>query len=54
MNWIIVTIVAIFGIAIVVFTIIRNQKDEINLEEKMNNNYPKPNDQKGEFDNYGL
>ena len=54
MNWFVITIIVIFGIAIVVFTIIRNQKDEINFEEKSNSDYPKPKDQKGEFDDDGL
>ena len=50
MNWIIITIVAIFGIGIVVFTIIRNLKDKNDLEQKLNNEYPKKIDKKGEFD----
>lgn len=54
MNWIVIIVVVIFGIAIVVFTIVRNHKDKINFEEKIKNDYPKPKDQKGEFDADGL
>lgn len=54
MNWIVLIIIGFFAIAIVVFTIIRNNKDKVDLEQKMNNDYPKPMDQKGEFDDDGL
>jgi heme/copper-type cytochrome/quinol oxidase subunit 3 len=50
MNWFIITIVVIFGIAIVVFTIIRNHKDENNFEENIKNDYLKLKDEKDEFD----
>ncbi len=54
MNWIIVSIVITFGILLIIFTIIRNQKDKKDFEQKMNNNYPKQIDQKSEIDYDGL
>lgn len=50
MNWTIIIIVGVLALGILVFTIIRNQKDEKDFEEKINNNYPKSIDQKGEND----
>ena len=54
MNWTILIIVAIFVLGLVVFLIIRNQKDEKEFEEKMNNDYPKSINQKGDLDDDGL
>ena len=50
MNWTILIIVGILVIALVVFTIIRNQKDKIELEEKLKNDFPKKTDQRGEIE----
>lgn len=50
MNWKILIIVGILAIGLLVFLIIRNQKDEEDFEEKMNNDFPKSIDQKGELD----
>lgn len=50
MNWTIVIIVGIIGIAIVIFTLIRNLKDKKDLEEKLNNDFPKKPDQRGEIE----
>ena len=52
MNWTILIIVGILVIALVVFTIIRNQKDKIELEEKLKNDFPKKTDQRGELEEY--
>ncbi len=54
MNWTILIIVVIFVLGLVVFLIIRNQKDEKEFEEKMNNDYPKSINQKGDLDDDGL
>lgn len=54
MNWTILIIVGVLAIALVVFTIVRNLKDKKELEDKMNNDYPKSNDEKGDFDDDGL
>ena len=50
MNWTILIIVGVLVIALVVFTIIRNQKDKKDLKEKLNNDYPKKPDQRGELE----
>ncbi len=50
MNWIIIVIVGIFIIGLVVFTIIRNQKDKKELEQKINNDYPKKRDEEGDIE----
>jgi low affinity Fe/Cu permease len=41
MNWYILIIVGVAAISLIVFLIIRNQKDEIDLEEKLNDDYTK-------------
>ena len=41
MKWLIVIVVILLAIALVVFLIIRNQKDEQELEQKLNRDYPK-------------
>lgn len=48
MNSTVIIIVSIFVFALFVWTIIRNQKDKKELEQKMNNDFPKLEDQKGE------
>jgi hypothetical protein len=50
MNWTIVIIVGILGIAIVIYTLIRNQKDKKDLEKTLNNDFPKKPDQRGEIE----
>lgn len=50
MNWFIVSVVVLVAIVIVVFTIIRNNKDKENLEQKLNNDFPKKTDQRGEIE----
>ncbi len=42
MNWPVLITVGIICIAIVVFTIVRNMKDEEEFEEQAHNDYPKP------------
>ncbi len=37
MNWIVIIIVFILGIALIAFTIIQNQKDEKEFEHDLNN-----------------
>ena len=50
MNWTVVIIAGIVGITIVVFTLIRNLKDKKDLEKKLNNDFPKKPDQRGEIE----
>jgi hypothetical protein len=42
MNWLIVIIVGILAISLIVFLVIRNQKDEKEFEKELDNDYPKP------------
>ena len=53
MKWLIIIIVGILGIALLVFLISRNQKDEREFEKELNNDYTKPNGEEGniEIDN---
>lgn len=46
MNWTIIIIVGILLIALLVFLIMRNQKDEAEFEKNLNNDYTKPKDEK--------
>lgn len=39
MNWFIIIIVAILAIALIVFLVMRNQKDEKELEEEIENDF---------------
>jgi len=50
MNWIAIVILIFFGLGILVFTIIRNQKDKIELEENLNNDYLKKKDEEGDIE----
>lgn len=43
MNWLILIIFGIIAIALIVFLIIRNQKDEKKFEKQLDNDYPKSN-----------
>ena len=54
MNWIILIFVVIAGLFLVIFTIIKNLKDEKNYEDHLKNDFPKSLDQKGETDQDGL
>ncbi|MDZ4795698.1 MAG: hypothetical protein SGI83_15575 [Bacteroidota bacterium] len=42
MNWLVLIPVGIAAIALIVFLIVRNQKDEKAFENKLNNDYRKP------------
>jgi FtsZ-interacting cell division protein ZipA len=50
MNWITIVIFGIVIIGLVVFTIIRNQKDKKELEQQINEDYPKKNEGNGEIE----
>lgn len=54
MDWTIISTVAILALVLVVFTVIQNQRDEKDFEEKINNDFPKTPDQKGDVDDDGL
>lgn len=42
MNWTIIILVGIGALALVIFLVRRNMKDENELEEQLKNDYPKP------------
>ena len=50
MNWVIIVIVGVLAVALIVFLIIRNQKDEKEFERELNNDYPKPGDEEGDIE----
>ena len=41
MSWLILIIVLVLAVALIVFLIFRNQKDEKQLEKQLNNDYTK-------------
>jgi protein-S-isoprenylcysteine O-methyltransferase Ste14 len=41
-NWFIIALVAVVLVILILFLIIRNRKDEKELEEKLNQDYHKP------------
>jgi low affinity Fe/Cu permease len=45
MNWYLVIFVAIVFIALMVFLLVRNNTDKKEFEEKLNNDYLKPNEE---------
>lgn len=45
MNWLIIIIIGVLVVALLVFLIIRNQKDEKEFEKKLNKDYPKYKDE---------
>ena len=50
MNWLIIIIVGILAIALIVFLVIRNQKDEKEFEKELDNDYPKPRSEDGNIE----
>lgn len=50
MNWLILIIVGILAIALIVFLIVKNQKDERQLENQLNNDYKKRTSEENDTD----
>ncbi len=50
MNWYILIPFGFVVIALIIFLVKRNQKDEKQLEEQLKNDYPKPKDDKGDIE----
>lgn len=50
MNWPVIIIVGVILIALVVFMIVRNLKDEEEFEEHAHNDYPKPHHDRADAD----
>ena len=48
MNWLFLIIFGIAVIALIVFLVVRNWRDEKLLEDQINNNYPKPKAEEGD------
>ncbi len=50
MNWLLIIIVGILAIALIVFLVRRNQKDEKQFEKQLDKDYPKPRTDEGDID----
>ena len=50
MNWTIIIIAAIILIALIVFLVTKNQKDEKEFENQQNKDYHKSKDEEGDID----
>ena len=50
MNWYFIIIVGILAISLMVYFIIRNQKDEKVFEKELDNDYPKSKHDHGDID----
>ena len=48
MNWPIIILVGIAVIALIVYLVMRNQKDEKQFEQQIKNDYPKVKDEEGD------
>lgn len=48
MNWTVIILVSIGAIALVVFLVRRNMKDQTAFEDQLKNEYPKPVNDKGD------
>lgn len=50
MNLPVLIIFGIIAVALVVFLVVRNLKDEKGLEDKIKNDYPKPKNDEGDIE----
>lgn len=50
MNWTILIIFGILAVALIIFLVVRNQKDEKGFEEQLNNDYHKTKDEEGDVE----
>jgi hypothetical protein len=48
MNWPVIIIFGIAALALIIFLIIRNQKDETDFEKQLNQNYRRPRNEEGD------
>lgn len=48
MNWAVLILFGIAAIALIVFLVVRNQKDEKDFEQQINNDYHKTKDDEGD------
>lgn len=50
MNWPLIIVFGIAAIALIVFLVVRNQKDEKNFESQLKNDYHKTKDEEGDVE----
>ena len=50
MNWFLLILFGIVAISLIIFLVVRNQKDKKEFEEQVNNDYPRSKDQEGDED----
>ena len=50
MNWPVIILFGIAAIALIVFLVIRNQKDEIEFENQLKEDYRKTKDEEGDIE----
>jgi hypothetical protein len=50
MNWPVLILFGIAAIALIVFLVVRNVKDEKELEDQIKNDYRKPKDEEGDIE----
>lgn len=50
MNWVIIIIAGVILIALVVFLVVKNQKDEKKFESQLNNDYSKRKDEENDIE----
>ncbi len=50
MNIPVIILIGVLLVGLVVFLIIKNQKDKVNLEEKLNNDFPKSKPEEGDIE----
>ena len=48
MNWLVLILFGIAALALIIFLIVRNQKDEKVFEDQINNDYHKKKDEEGD------
>lgn len=50
MNWLIIIVVGIFAVALIIFFVIRNQKDKRQFIDELNNDYPRRDAEEGDIE----
>lgn len=50
MNWPVLIIFGVLAVGLIVFLVVRNLKDEKELEEEIKHDYRKPRDDKGDIE----
>ena len=50
MNWPLIIVVGLAAIVLIVFFIVRNQKDKKQFEDQLKDDYPKTKDEEGDIE----